>query len=106
MLSAVGSLRVVRGGDSTIVLNWTAPFTLDLLFIHPDITYCVEVVNSTSDCGITETEFTYPLLPRSWCDEYNLTVTPVNVVGDGEENSVLYFQNLSSGFEVVGESDY
>ncbi len=84
--------------ESAVNLRWTAPFAPD----RSDITYCVDVVSSTSsatlhsECGIIETEFTYPLPPRSWCDVYTFTVTPVNVVGNGTRESVDYSQNVSS----------
>ena len=99
LLFAVGSLELTPGFNTT-TLNWTAPFTLDITTVDPDITYCVDVVSSTSsatlhsECGITETEFTYPLPPRSWCDQYNFTVTPVNVVGNGTRNSIHSSQDL------------
>ncbi len=101
LLSAVGSLNVGSENESTVSLRWTAPFTLDISFREDDITYCVDVVSSTSlhsECGINVTEFTYPLPPRSWCDEYNFTVTPVNLVGNGTRESVDYSQVLPSMF--------
>ena len=89
LLSAVGSLSVTLQ-DSTISLNWTAPFTLDIRGVDPDITYCVAVVNSTSStphsqCGINVTEYEYPIPPDSTCHNYTFTfiVTPVNAVGNG-----------------------
>ena len=76
--------------NSTIFLTWTSPFTLDITNVNPDVTYCVGVVNSTSSltlhsqCGITETVFNYTLPHDSVCHMYMFTVTPVNVVGNGE----------------------
>ena len=75
--------------DSAISLNWTAPFSLDITDVDTDITYCVGVVNSTSSstlhsqCGITETEYEYPIPPDSACRDHMVAVTPVNVVGNG-----------------------
>ena len=97
LLSAVGSLSVTVQ-DSTISLTWTAPFTLDIAGVDADITYCVGVVNSTSsstlhsECGITETEYEYthsiPL--DAVCHDYRVTVTPVNVVGNGTSSTLVY----------------
>ena len=87
--SAVIDLTVTRQ-NHTISLYWTAPWTLEE---DPDITYCVNVVTSTSSdtfCGINETEFTYPVPPDSECYAALFTVTPVNVVGDGESQTVFY----------------
>ena len=97
----MGSLDVASIETSALFLNWTAPFTLDITATVPDITYCVDVVSSTSSatlhsqCGITEMEFTYPLLSRISCDGYNFTVTPVNVVGNGPGKSTHFSQVLS-----------
>ena len=77
--------------DRAISLNWTAPFSLDITDVKPDIEYCVDVSDSTSSltlsslCGITVTEFSYPLPPDRGCHDYVFTVTPVNVVGNGTQ---------------------
>ena len=91
ILSAVGSLRATSQ-NYTFFLTWTAPFTLDIAGVDPDITYCVGVVNSTSStlhsqCGITETEYEYPIPPDSACHMYMFTVTPVNPVGNGQPST-------------------
>ena len=96
LLPAVGSFMLTEQ-SSTISLNWTAPFTLDISNVDPDITYYVGVVNSTSSvlsmCRINVTEFTYHLHPISGCDEYyTFTITPVNVVGNGANSSLNYTQ--------------
>ena len=99
LLSAVGSLMMTVQ-DSTISLTWTAPFTLDISFVDPDITYCVGVVNSTSSstlhsqCGITETVFSFSIPPDTACHNYmfTFTITPVNVVGNG--TSLIYYHHL------------
>ena len=62
----------------------------------PDITYCVNVVNSNSsstlhsECGINETEFSYPIPPDSQCNNYTFIVIPVNLVGNGSEDLAPY----------------
>ena len=89
LLPAVSFLSLTEQ-DSTISLTWTAPFTLDILDVHPDITYCVDVYKSKtsfpvfhSECGIPNTNFSYPTPPDSVCYIYIFTVTPVNGVGKG-----------------------
>ena len=88
-LSAVGSLN--------ISITWEPPFTLDITGEDPDITgYCVDVINSTSSvtlhsqCGITETTFTFPIPTDTNCHAYNFSVTPVNIVGNGTEDTTSY----------------
>ena len=94
---AVSSLTVDRLSQTNLTINWTAPFTLDINDVNPDISgYCVDVVNLTSSatlfsgCGITDTEFDYPEPPDSDCHAYSFTVSAMNVVGRGEANTVVY----------------
>ena len=83
-----------------ISLSWTAPFSLDIPNTDPDITYCVDVINSTSstiihsDCGITVTEYTYPIPLDNGCHDHAITVTPVNVAGNGQQETIFYSQAL------------
>ena len=108
-LASVGSLTVTSEATS-IFLNWTAPFTLDISGVGHDITYCVEMsytdcgINTTvcgmnkTDCGINTTELTFPKPPMSNCNNASITVTPVNVVGPGMPNTIQYFGVQSSKF--------
>lgn len=69
-LDTVSSLDL-QVENSTVILTWTAPFSLDITGVDPDITYCVDVINSTAtssvmmildtECEITETMFVYSL---------------------------------------------
>ncbi len=97
LLPAVGSLTATLIPlDSIISLNWTAPYSLDITSVDPDISgYCVGVVNSTSSlvmhsqCNITDTQYNYTVSPNDIvCDTYTFTVTPVNKVGNGTSASV------------------
>ena len=94
MLSPVKSLNLILQGSS-VLLHWMEPFTLDITDLEIDITgYCVEVVNLTSsaplysECGITATQFDYPISPV--CTSYNFSVQALNVVGSGEPTHVIY----------------
>ncbi len=75
--------------DSVIILNWTAPFTLDIYDYNPDITYCVQVANVNSsevldtDCNLTQPGFSYPIPDGSECFIFFFAVNPVNDVGNG-----------------------
>ena len=104
LLDAVGSLDVNMSGDSTLALNWRAPFTLDITGIQPDIQYCVDVMTTTSSlttCTINVTKFSYSLPPNSSChDYYEFTVTPVNVVGNGTPSSLNFSTNISTECEL------
>lgn len=101
LLAGVGSLELAIQ-DSTISLNWTAPFTLDILLVTPDIEgYCVDIINSTSSltlysqCGINTTEFSYPLHQNMYgCHDYIYAVTPINVVGSGKRVTISLSQAL------------
>ena len=93
---AVSSLRI-QVWNSTLSLTWEPPFTLDITGVDSDIIdYCVDLINSTSsvtlhsECGITETEFTYPIPADANCHQYDFTVTAVNIVGRGEPATVTY----------------
>jgi hypothetical protein len=107
-LSAVGSLTLTpQDSRTTVLLSWTPPFTLDIFNVNPDIAgYCVDVVGSSSamlhsECGITVTEFTYPLPTMNWCDVYTFTVTPVNVVGNGTLSSLNYQEIQSKNLVIL-----
>ena len=100
LLTAVGSPSVDLV-DADISLTWTSPFTLDISNVDPDITYCVNVVNSTSssivlsECGITVTGFNFSIPLGRVCDIYIFTVTPVNGAGNGTAVTLGYSQDFS-----------
>ena len=54
------------------------------------------MINSTSsvtvhsECNIIETTFTYPIPEDADCHVYNFTVIPVNIVGNGTEDTASY----------------
>ena len=74
---------------------WEAPFTLDLTNVDPDITYCVDVMDSLSNalyifsqCGINTTSVTIPLDADLMCQTSVYTITPVNPAGNGTRLSM------------------
>ena len=86
----------ISTSDSDISLTWTTPFVLNVEGFNPQLTYCVDIVNYTSssvtlhsECGISETAFTYPI-PHVYCHGYNFTVRPVAVVGYGDTITLSY----------------
>lgn len=96
LLSAVDNLNATVL-DSTISLTWIPPFSLDIPGVHPDITYCIDVINSTSSqlilsqCEIGVSQYNYPRplsLENKACDVFIFIVTPVNVVGNGTGSSI------------------
>ncbi len=105
LLPAVGTpIATPNLLNSTISLTWTPPFSLDITGVHPDIIYCVGVVNSTSSlviysqCDITEAQYNYTVSPRSTpCDTYTVTVTPVNIVGNGTSSNVTLLSSITMG---------
>ena len=88
-LSAVGDLNI-SSFNYTITLTWTAPFSLDMV----DITYMVQVMNSTTTLMEDMMEFSYPLSHDSGCDNLVFTITPLNEAGEGLSNSISLSQAL------------
>lgn len=92
-LSAVDSLNA-SADNTSLLIHWFAPSIVTFTYQNSNITYCVDIVNSSatlhSKCGITRTEFSYLLPPRSWCEEFTVTVTPVNVIGNGTRRHVQF----------------
>ena len=83
-------------------VTWTPPFTLDISDVEDDISgYCIDVVNINtssslfSQCGINATEIDFSLSLDA-CHIYRITVSPVNVVGQGEGNTLNYSHQIES----------
>jgi hypothetical protein len=96
LLSAVGDLNAISD-ESKIYLTWIAPFSLRITGHQNIIHYCVNISTSPPQflCGINETEYSITLPPNSGCDEYyNISVTPVNVVGRGEPSTAVLLQTF------------
>ena len=90
-LSSVTGLKATNGST----LNWTAPFSLDVTDVDPDIWYSVLIYNVTdednptaipcTDCtNITETHYTFTPEDVSPCQNVSFSVIPFNGAGQGE----------------------
>ena len=100
LLSAVGSMALTVHQNSNYTLEWVPPFSLDIASIDPDIEgYCVDITSLSttsvlrSQCGVNGTLFSYPIPSNDGCHDYEFTVTPVNVVGNGTTANVSHFQD-------------
>ena len=92
--AAVGNLTV-HFRQSSILLTWTPPFSLDITGVGPDLWYCVEVYNIsqgraplTTNCSVYEPEFCFTAPNPSPCDLIEFRVFAVNQVGNGSVTSV------------------
>ena len=104
-LSSVADLRTSDSATS-VTISWTAPFSLDVTGVDPDIWYSVFIYNVTdeptavpcTDCmDITETHYTFTPDYPSPCQEYIFTVIPLNGAGQGETSHNV------SGYTIDGE---
>ena len=103
LLSAVVNLRTASSDASSITISWTAPYSLNVTGVDPDIWYSVLIYNVTddeptliscTDCiNITDTHYTFT--PSRPCHQYLFTVIPFNGAGQGE---------ISQNITVDGES--
>lgn len=104
-LAAVGSLSLTYNQDSTITLNWTAPFTHDITGGQDIEGYSVIVTRDFNSSNYTitnytttETSFLYTLPSDGMnaCLSYLFTVYARNPAGDGDNSSVSYSMNQES----------
>ena len=93
LLASVGGVTVKSG--STIVISWSAPFSLDVTGVDPDIWYSVLIYNVTdnptaipcTDCmNITETHYTFTPDYPSPCHKYIFMIVPFNGAGQGHSS--------------------
>ena len=97
VLSAVSNAEFVRSASS-IVISWTAPFSLDVTGVDPDIWYSVLIHNVTDETAvsvpypncvnISETFCVFTPDHLSPCHKYNITVIPQNGAGVGESSFI------------------
>ena len=93
----------VMNGEDTITISW-----VDYNFTS-NITYCVDVVQVfgsdetsqlvSSECGLTETVYTFTSPGQGPCDTFNFTVTPIDGVDNGASNELVtgYFTQARGG---------
>ncbi|CAI8028056.1 hypothetical protein GBAR_LOCUS15990 [Geodia barretti] len=95
-MSAVTGVSTISNASSVTIL-WSAPFSLDVTGVDPDIWYSVLIYNVTdennptailcTDCiNITETHYTFTPDYLSPCHVYNFSVIPLNGAGQGESS--------------------
>ena len=82
--------------DSSIIVSWTAPFSLDVTGVDPDIWYSVLIYNVTDETAvsvpypncinISETFCVFRPDRLSPCQKYIFTVIPYNGAGQGESS--------------------
>ena len=107
LLSSVGDLNT-NSSASSIIISWSAPFSLDVTGVDPDIWYSVLIYNVTDETAvsvpypncinISETSCVFRPHPLSPCHMYmyNFTVIPYNGAGQGESS-----QNISTKCEFI-----
>ena len=82
---------------SSINVSWSAPFSLDVTGVDPDIWYSVLIYNVTdeenstvvpcTDChNLTQTHYIFSPDYPSPCHKYTFTVIPYNGAGQGESS--------------------
>ena len=107
ILSSVVDLKTSSNATS-VTISWTAPFSLDVTGVDPDIWYSVLIYNVTdeptavpcTDCiSITETHYTFTPDCPSPCHEYVFTLIPLNGAGQGETSHNV------TGYTIDGESN-
>ena len=87
----------VSSGSSIIIISWSAPFSLDVTGVDPDIWYSVLIYNVTDETAasvpypncinISETFCVFRPDHLSPCHKYIFTVLPQNGVGNGTADS-------------------
>ena len=89
------------------VVNWTAPFSLNLTNARADFTYSI-TVNCLFDGGkivpihnYTADEYTVRSGESSPCGRFDITVTPVNGAGNGTSVTIMGYLFTSDDSCVV-----
>ena len=113
LLSLVVNLNTASS-TSSITVSWSAPFSLDVTGVDPDIWYSVLIYNVTdeenptavlcTDChNLTQTHYIFSPDYPSPCHKYTFTVIPYNGAGQGErsQNVIGYIINSELGVSSV-----
>ena len=95
LLDAVSDV-IVEYNSPSFIISWTAPFTYQVPFVDPLISYCISITNVSS--GSTLVNQTCELLNTNYsveleydpCVEYSATIIAVNRVGAGQSKVIAF----------------
>lgn len=93
----MANLTAISAFNSSIYIDWTAPFTLDITSPANTITYCVDIYNISNQevllsvCDIIESHYTYSYYGQdpSPCDSLDIYVIPINSAGNGSSSQAI-----------------
>ena len=105
LLSATVVILGVIYHATSVAISWSAPFSLDVTGVDPDIWYSVLIYNVTdensptaiicTDCiNTNETHYIFTPDYLSPCHVYLFSVIPVNGVGKGESSPNVTLSKL------------
>ena len=94
----------IVSNTSSITVSWSAPFSLDVTGVDPDIWYSLLIYNVTNednpriipctDCtNLTVTHYTFSPDRPSPCHKYAFTVIPYNGIGHGTQSDIVGYIN-------------
>ena len=86
LLDSVGNLNHNINGSS-VLLTWTAPYTLD----NVPITGYYIVVNGVENITTNNTNITLSATNSDSCLLNNVSVSPINDVGIGSSNDISFY---------------
>ena len=105
LLDAVSDV-IVEYNSPSFIISWTAPFTYQVPFVNPLISYCINtssdstLVNQT--CELLNTNYSVEL-EYDPCVEYSATIIAVNPVGDGQPK-VISFPGISCMVMLISQT--
>ena len=82
MIGPLSEVTNIERHPQAAKLTWSAPFSLNLTDVEPDITYCVEVINKTcsnnnsliNSCDVSKAYFEHETLSNA--DLFEITIIP------------------------------
>ena len=95
VLDPVSNLTTATTCDNNVDITWTAPYSIDVPSTEPDITYCVDIFNTSSTsqtifysrCDINQT-YHHVSSRLSAYAEYQMAVSAVNRIGSSSTTSM------------------
>ena len=100
LLDAVSDV-IVEYNSPSFIISWTAPFTYQVPFVNPLISYCISITNTSSGsilvnqtCELLNTNYSVEL-EYDPCVEYSATIIAVNPVGDGQPKVIPFPGNVA-----------